>query len=316
VFGHAAVPYSSLPVESIGVRSPAGRVPDASRLGVVTLQIAQLERSLDFYLNLIGFSELEQTEEAGKRVARLGAAGSDEVMLELREKPGVHSARRSGRLGLYHFAVLLPRRADLGRFLRHVHASGASVGQSDHLYSEASYLTDPDGIEIEVYRDRPRKEWLLTPDGEIIGASEPLDLPGLAAAAGREPWTGLPEGTTIGHMHFYVGDLKLGESFYHAALGLDKVTWNFPSALFLSTGGYHHHVGLNIWAAGSPASGPDDARLLTWELRFPDPSAVEEAAGRLRSAGYRVLESGVEFLVDDPWGITLRLTSPAAITSP
>ena len=304
MFAQPTVPYSSVAPEKIGVRAPE-RLPDEARIGAVSLQVADLERSLAFYREVIGFRLLDR--DGG--LVHLGAAGSDEVLLQLNEKPGVRPAPRNGRLGLYHFAVLLPSRAHLGRFLRHAYSRGTRIGQADHLYSEATYLTDPDGIEVEVYRDRPRDEWSLAADGEIIGSTEPLDLQGLAAAAGSEPWEGLPQGTTIGHMHFFVGDLQRAEEFYHQALGFDKVTWHFPGALFLSAGGYHHHVGTNIWAAGSPPSGPDDARLLTWELRLPSPADVTSAASRLRSAGYEVREQEGAFLADDPWGITVRLTA-------
>lgn len=281
-------------------------------MGTVSLQVADLERSLEFYQGVIGFELLSTFESGGPRLAQLGATGSDQVLLELREKPGVRPAPRSGRLGIYHFAVLLPSRSDLGRFLRHAYGKGVRMGQADHLYSEATYLTDPDGIEVEVYRDRPRDEWMLAADGEIIGSTEPLDAPSVAAAAGPEVWKGLPAGTTIGHMHFFVGDLEQAERFYHAALGLDKVTWHFPGALFLSAGGYHHHVGVNTWAAGSRPSSEEDARLLTWELILPDSASVEAAAERLREAGYEVTAEDADFLADDPWGITIRLVAEAS----
>jgi catechol 2,3-dioxygenase len=310
-----AVPFSSLAPDAIGMRPAGGRIPDTTRVGRVTLQVADLVRSLRFYREVIGFRDIDLLEINGQRVARLGAAGSDEVLLELREKPGVRPAPRSGRLGIYHFAVLLPERADLARFLRHALGRGARAGQADHLYSEATYLADPDGIEIEVYRDRPRDEWMVGADGQIIGSTEPLDLPSLAAAAGDEPWQGLPAGTTIGHMHFYVGDLERAERFYHAALGLDKVNWSFPGALFLSTGGYHHHVGVNTWAAGSRPSGDDDARLLSWELVTPDAASAIAAAERLRHAGFSVVSADGSFLASDPWGITVKLTAGEAITS-
>ncbi|HEX7002681.1 MAG TPA: VOC family protein [Trueperaceae bacterium] len=286
-------------------------MPDRTHVGTVTLQVADLDRSLEFYRGVIGFRLLSR----GEGTARLGAAGSEDALLELKEKPGARPAARNARLGIYHFAVLLPSRADLGRFLRHAYASGARIGQADHLYSEATYLTDPDGIDLEVYRDRPRDEWTLAADGEIIGSTEPLDLEGVAAAAGAEPWAGLPQGTTMGHMHFFVGDLVKAEEFYHRTLGLDKVTWHFPGALFLSAGGYHHHVGANVWAAGSRPSGPDDARLLTWELRLPGPEDVAAVASRLRAAGYPVTEQDGTFLADDPWGITVSLSAEGAIAT-
>jgi len=301
------VPYSSLPAERIGIHPAGGRLPAGLRLGTVTLQVADLATSLAFYEGVLGFRRLRRRDRSNEENARaeLGAAGSEQVLLALHEKPGVRPAPPRGRLGLYHLAVLLPTRADLGRFLRHAQDLGVRVGSSDHSYSEATYLVDPDGITVEVYRDRPRKEWLVSPDGEIQTALEPLDAPGLLRAAGNAPWAGLPTGTTIGHVHFYTGSLAQAEAFYHAALGLDKVTWRLPGALFVSAGGYHHHVGLNVWAAGSPTATEHDARLLTWELLLPDAASVAEAAARLQAAGYPVQHTPAGVLAADPWGIQL-----------
>jgi catechol 2,3-dioxygenase len=192
----------------------------------VALQVAHLDRSLAFYREVIGFELLAQDEVSGHRTARLGAPASNRVLLELREKPGAHPVPRRGRLGIYHFAVLLPTRGDLGRFLQHAEALGVRIGSAEHRVSEALYLVDPDGISIEVYRDRPRDEWPYR-DGELQAPSDPLDAQDLLAAAGSGPWRGLPAGTTIGHMHFYVGDIPAAEAFYHQALGFDKtvITW-------------------------------------------------------------------------------------------
>jgi len=286
----------------------AALLPAGTRVGTVALQIADLERSLGFYETVLGFRVLDRQATAGARSARLGARGSDRVLLELHEKRGVRPVPRRGRLGIYHFAVLLPSRADLGRFLRHATRLGVHVGAADHAFSEATYLVDPDGITVEVYRDRPRGEW-PGKDGELPAVSDPLDADGLLATAGADAWEGLPAGTTIGHMHFYVGDIPAAEAFYHAALGFDKTIWTLPGALFVSAGGYHHHVGLNTWAAGSPVATDDDAKLLFWELVLPDSPTVQTAAGRLDVAGYRVTGGDGALSADDPWGITVRLVA-------
>lgn len=291
---------------SPGIDAPAFRLPGEIRLGAVALQVAELGRSLDFYGRVLGLRVIARNDTPGGRAARLGAPGDEAVLLELREKPGVRSVPRRGRLGIYHFAVLLPTRQDLGRFLRHATALGTHIGSSEHLVSEALYLVDPDGITVEVYRDRPRDEWLYR-DGEMVAGILPLDSEGVLAAAGDQPWRGPPAGTTMGHVHFYVGDLPSAEAFYHAALGFDKTAWSLPGLLFLSAGGYHHHVGLNTWAAGSPAATEDDARLLFWELRLPDRPTAEAAAASLRRAGYDVTAADGAFLARDPWGITVRL---------
>src|SRR5215468_7635984 len=131
--------------------------------------------------------------------------------------------------------------------------------------SEALYLWDPDGLGIEVYADRPREAWRIRGQ-EIFMTTERLNLEDLVLAGGGEPWSGLPLGTVIGHMHLQVSDLERAEAFYHSALGFDKIVWNFPGALFLSAGGYHHHLGANTWAAGAGESLDNEARLLEWEL--------------------------------------------------
>ncbi|PYE50546.1 VOC family protein [Deinococcus yavapaiensis] len=300
------VPYLTLPFDQVGQNPTRHALPANVQLGPVVLQIADLDASLDFYTNVIGL-HLHGREEGQARAARLGTP-EGEVLIELREKKGVKYAPHRGRLGLYHVAVLLPTRADLGRFIRHALGLGVHVGQSDHHYSEATYLKDPDGLTVEVYRDRPRDEWRVTQDGEIIGGGDLLDLGALDEAAGDAPWRGVPTGTTLGHLHFYVGDLDEAARFYHAGLGFPKVSWSaFPSALFLGAGGYHHHLGLNTWAAGSAPSGDDDARLLTWDLVLPDEATVERTARSLRAEGFSVTVTPSGLLADDPWGITVRL---------
>jgi catechol 2,3-dioxygenase len=293
---------------SSGIGTPGFRLPAEVRIGAVALQVADLDRSLGFYEKVLGFRLIAREDTPGGRSARLGAQEGERVLLELREKPGVRSVPRRGRLGIYHFAVLLPTRQDLARFLRHATALGVHIGSSDHLVSEALYLVDPDGITVEVYRDRPRGEWTYL-NGEVVAGILPLDVEDLLAAAGDQPWRGLPAGTTIGHMHFYVGEIPPAEAFYHTALGFDKIAWSMPGMLFVSAGGYHHHVGLNTWAAGSPVATDDDARLLFWELVLPDRPTTEAAAESLRRAGFGVTASDGAFLARDPWGISVRLRS-------
>jgi len=139
-------------------------------------------------------------------------------------------------------------------------------------------------------------------------ASKPLDAADVVAAANGEKWTGVPAGTVIGHVHFYVGDIGEAESFYHAGLGLDKIVWNYPGALFMSAGGYHHHVGTNTWAAGASVATDDDARLLDWELLLGREESVEDAAASIEKAGYPVDRNAGSAMATDPWGIRVRLT--------
>ena len=311
--GQPSFPYPSRTAEQIG-RHPAGyQAPAAARIGTVTLQVADLARSLAFYQGVIGFRMLPAPagSPAGQ-IAYLGAPGEERPLLVLVEKPGVRRVPERGRLGLYHHAVLLPSRADLGRLLRHARALGVHVGSSDHLYSEALYLVDPDGLTVEVYRDRPRSEWLVSPDGEIMTAIDPLDVPAVLAAAGDEPWTGLPAGTTIGHVHLYVGSIEQARPFYYEGLGLSQTLWSLPSANFLSAGGYHHHVGVNTWAAGSPVATDEDARLLHWEWLLPDAASVESVAAQLEKTGFPVTRTAAGVEATDPWDIRVRLRPDVA----
>jgi catechol 2,3-dioxygenase len=286
-----------------GIAPDGFRLPDETRLGPVHLQMSELERSLDYYQRVLGLRLLHQ--EAG--TATLAAHGEDRPLITLRERAGATPVPARGRLGLYHFAVLLPSRADLGRFLRHLAKVGERAGASDHLVSEALYLRDPDGLGIEVYADRPRSVWEA--DGrEIRMKTAPLNTPELLREAGNTPWSGMPAGTTIGHVHLHVGDLDEAAAFYHEALGFDRVVWSYPGALFLSAGGYHHHLGLNTWSAGASPAGEADAKLLEWTLELPDAPSIAAAAESLGSAGYPVERaSNGEFVTCDPWGTQLRV---------
>lgn len=281
---------------------PGFRLPAAIRLGRVRLQVADLDRSLGFYRDRIGFRVVDR----GDGIAELAAAEGP-VLLELVEREGARPVPRSGLLGIYHFALLLPGRPHLGRFVRHLARRDVRFGAADHAFSEALYLEDPDGITIEVYADRPRGEWATRPDGSLPLVSDPLDAPGLMEAGGDRDWQGVPKGAVMGHMHFFVDDLESAGRFY-GALGFEA-TITTPSALFVAAGGYHHHVGLNTWRAGAPTATPEDARLLDWELRLPGPETLHAATQSLQEAGFGVeARAGDVALARDPWGITVRLT--------
>lgn len=302
------LPYTSITRDRIGVRPPGHSLPDDTHVGRVTLQIADLERSLAFYRDVIGFDVVPHGEVAHPRSALLAAHGGPRVLVELRERPSARPIPAHGRIGIYHFAILMPNRGDLGRFLKHAIGHGVHVNAADHFYSEATYLVDPDGITIEVYRDRARREWLVNPDGELVGPSGHLNVGSVVREGGNAPYLGLPSGAAIGHMHFYVGDLARAEAFYHAALGFSKVNWTFfPGMLFVSADGYHHHVALNTFAANRAAAGDDDVKLLEWELMLPDAAAVEATVDSLRRADVAVAHADGSYVAQDPWGITVRI---------
>ena len=288
--------------QKLGIAPPGYRLPDGTRIGRVRLQVSDLDRSIAYYQKVLGLEVRERSDG----FASLGSKGDEDAILELKERQGARQVSRRGLLGLYHFAVLLPDRASLGRFVEHLSDIGAYAGMSDHLVSEAVYLTDPDGLGIEVYADRPSETWRVV-DRQLAMASNPLDVQNLIASAGGEKWDGMPARTKIGHVHFYVGDLGHAADFYHDGLGLDKIVWSYPGALFLSAGGYHHHVGVNTWAEGSPPATDEDARLIDWELVLPDKATVDEAGQSLESAGVEVTHADGFIEASDPWGIKLRI---------
>jgi catechol 2,3-dioxygenase len=288
--------------------APSGfRLPDATHLGRVRLQVADLDRSIAYYETVIGLRVLDRAGD----VATLGPHGGSNVIVELRAKPGVRPVARRGQIGLYHFAILLPDRASLGRLIAHLAAIGVHAGMSDHFVSEAIYLQDPDGLGIEVYADRPRSEWRSS-DRQLAMTTNPLDVNDVVGAGGGIAWGGAPSGTVIGHVHLYVRDLDEAAAFYHEALGLDKVVWGYPGALFMSAGGYHHHLGTNTWAAGAPLATDDDARLLDWEIVVPDAATVERAAKSLENHGADVRREGNAAIVRDPWGTSDRVVHATA----
>lgn len=270
------------------INAPDGiRLPDATTVGHVHLQVSDLGRSLDYYETVLGLHRHTRAEGT----ALLGAADG-RLLVVLHEKPGIRPAPRRGAYGLYHFAILLPDRASLGRFSAHLNRLNVPVGMADHLVSEALYLTDPDGLGIEVYADRPRTSWKFRgtgPGAELAMTSDPLDIQSVIAAGGHVPWNGMPEGTTMGHLHLHVGSLEAAEAFYHRELGFDKTVWSYPGALFLSAGGYHHHLAVNTWSPG-PSAKEDEARLSEWTLHVPDVT---------------------ERTMTDPWGTVVRIQPPA-----
>ena len=294
---------ASRTASSYGIRPPAYRLPDATAVGRVRVQVADLGRSIAFYESVLGFS----VTSVGPAEASITPRGSAETLIELVERPGASSVPPRGRLGLFHLAILLPDRAALGRLIPHLVSSGVHPGASDHLVSEALYLSDPDGLGIEVYADRPRARWQSS-DRQLVMSTMPLNFDDVVAAAGGERWAGMPAGTRMGHVHLHVGDIDQAAAFYHEALGLDKTAWSYPNALFLSAGGYHHHLGVNTWA-GPQARPPEEgeAQLLEWELVLPTDADVAAARGSLEAAGHDVDAHSGGALVRDPWATALGL---------
>lgn len=285
-----------------GVAPPGYRLPDAAHVAGVRLQVSDLQRSVEYYERVLGLRVHHSTGDT----ASLGPNGDAAVLVTVQAARGIRPARR-GAFGLYHFAVLLPDRPALGRFAAHLSSLGVRAGMADHLVSEALYLSDPDGLGIEVYADRPRSAWQHR-GGELAMATDPLDISDVIAAAAGAAWEGAPSGTIMGHVHLHVGSLEEAEVFYHQAIGFDKMVWSYPGALFLAAGGYHHHLGTNIWSPG-PAPAPDQAQLLEWELRVPSAADVAAAQRSVREAGFEVQDGSPGIIVADPWHTRVRITA-------
>lgn len=278
------------------------RIHPETEVGHLALTVADLDGSVDFYASEIGFEVLHRDVSS----ATLGIAGLP--MLVLTEEKGANPAP-SHATGLYHFAILLPTRADLGRWLRHWLDLGyPMVAQADHAVSEALYLADPDGNGIEIYADRPRETWRWIGD-HVHMTTLPLDVEDLLAETERqnEPWTGLPVGTRIGHIHLQIADIRAAERFYRDLLGFDVVA-RMPGALFVSAGGYHHHIGLNNWQSQGGTAAPEgSAGLRFFTLELPHEEARAAVLNRLRSANVPVTETPDGILVRDPWGNSILL---------
>jgi catechol 2,3-dioxygenase len=283
-----------------GIAPPVHRLPAATRVGGVHLLVSELGRSRAFYEQVLGLRAL--AVEAGK--VSFGAHGDDRTLVTLQTRPGVTGAPRGG-FGLFHFALLLPDRAALGRFASHLSTQQVRLGMADHLVSEALYLSDPDGLGIEVYADRPRHTWRHH-ERQLAMGTDPLDIASVIAAAGGAAWDGAPFGTTIGHVHLHVGSLADAEAFYHRALGLDKMVWSYPGALFLAAGGYHHQLGTNTWSPG-PAPSADRAQLVEWELIVPSAADAAAVDRSLRADGYVVERAAGGVTTPDPWGTRVRI---------
>lgn len=273
-------------------------------IGAVHLTSASLERALGFYREVLGFQLLREQSPT----ATLTADGVTPLLV-LTEKPGARP-KPPRSTGLYHFAILVPDRRHLARSLRRLVELRYPIdGASDHLVSEALYLSDPDGNGIEIYADRPRAEWPYH-NGQLQMATDPLDLPRLLAALQPDepPWTDLHPQTRIGHIHLHVADLPVAERFYHGVLGFDLVTRYGPGALFVSAGGYHHHIGLNTWAGiGAPPPPPDAVGLHFFTVVLPDAAAMERMISHLETSGVAFARQTDGVRLHDPSGNGIQL---------
>lgn len=278
-------------------------IDPAATVGMVTLKAADLSQLAEYYTQVIGLQPLAQDE--GRWL--LGAG--ERPILALEAAPG--APRPPARAtGLYHTAILFPSRRALAVKVTQLAGLGLRLGEADHLVSEAFYLSDPEGNGLELYHDRPAYEWTWQ-NGRVLMASEPIDWPSfLAEVAEDDPALGqlaAPEGTRLGHVHLKVSDLDLAERFYHQLLGFD-ITARLPGALFVSAGGYHHHIGMNTWESRGGPPAPESSRGLgEFSLWLPNPAEVERLARRAEAAGVPVEPQGQAAVLRDPFQNRVRL---------
>jgi catechol 2,3-dioxygenase len=280
---------------------PGARLSAATRLGAVHLIVTDLDRSIGFYERSIGL----RVDGRDERSARLGAGGEDLVVLhEDRDAPapGAHA-------GIYHLALLHPSRTELARAAARLARTRTTItGASDHGFSEAIYLSDPDGIGIELYADRLRAEWPPLDRIDRI-APQPLDLDGLLRSADTGASDdGADAALVVGHVHLHVGDIEAARRFYGEVIGFDERIV-LPNAVFLAAGGYHHHLAFNLWRGSAVPPAPRGAIGLDhWTILVAGTEELAGMAERARRAGVEVEEgSGPELSLRGPDGIALRV---------
>lgn len=271
------------------------RLPDGFRLGPAALRVSDAGRALDFYVNKVGLALRSRTDTT----ALLGTREEDVLRLDF--TPGLRP-RDYKETGLYHVAILLPDRSSLGAAIARLAASNIKLGAADHLVSEAIYIWDPDNNGIEIYRDRPRSEWTWR-DNQVQMANRPLDFQGLLAEPNVEKLATQPmaSGTRVGHVHLEVDDLTKARKFYGDIVGFAP-TATLPGAQFLAAGGYHHHLGTNVWESrNGPPPSPDTAGLSLITFEMPDEASMQALKTRFKAAGVETKsrENGFDFL--DPW---------------
>jgi catechol 2,3-dioxygenase len=271
---------------------------DRSHLVVTDLPLVS-----GFYQKMLGLGVIEKT--ASGEVLGVGSV----PLLTLTTDSNVKRAPQTAA-GLFHTAFLMPDRTELARWLRHAAHNNVSLdGASDHLVSEAIYLSDPEGNGIEIYADRPHEVWKFQQDGMVEMATLRLDLQALYESAPQDQWDGMAEGSAIGHIHLQVGNIPEADAFYRDVLGL-KLMARYPGASFFATGSYHHHVAANIWnSRGAGARTDGMTGLSDYTLRFNDRDALDKAVEELDALEIRSEKRDGGVSLKDPWGIGLTLTA-------
>ena len=281
----------------------------AVEVGTVTFKVANLARSLKFYTQVIGLEVFKQDEHS----AVLGAG--DRPILLLEEVPGATRLARNVT-GLYHAAILFPTRHALAVKIRQLVSLSYPFGYGDHLVSEAFYLDDPDANGLELYWDRPRSTWKWI-NGQVQMASDPVDMESLfGELLPNDPALNnpaVPAGTKLGHMHLRIGNVGKARAFYQGVLGFDLVV-QMPTALFLSAGGYHHHLGMNVWESNGGKPTPENsAGLREFSISLPDQAEFDRLVAQIEAAGIAVERAGESALVLDPFQTRIKLVLASSL---
>jgi catechol 2,3-dioxygenase len=293
----------------------ANPIAASTTLGAVTLTVSDLSRARDFYERVLGLVAIDPSGH-GTREGEVALGTADGRPLVGLRGDRSALARDPRAPGLFHLALLYPTRGDLAdALLRLAQARWPLSGASDHLVGEALYLSDPDGNGIELYRDRPRSQWPYDPSGALQMDTLALDLDDLLAEADQTtaPPAHLPAGTAMGHVHLQVSDVRAAEALYHGVLGFDVTVRSYPGALFVSAGGYHHHLGLNTWnSRGAAPATPGSVGLSRYEIVVPDGDELERLRRQLLAAGVPTDTTASDdgaLLVADPFANAISLRS-------
>jgi catechol 2,3-dioxygenase len=270
-------------------------LPSQITISEIELTIQDLNRSIEFYTQVIGFSVRTRNQHS----AELGTETS--TLVRVIENPKAQKTR--GTTGLYHFAILVPQRRVLAKSLTNIIETQTPVqGFADHGVSEAIYLPDPDGNGIEIYRDRPYQEWPFN-NGELRMVTDPLDVENLLSEINGNNGQRfkLPGKTKIGHMHLHVRDIPEAVSFYQDVLGFDLKQRYGPSAAFLAAGNYHHHIGINTWAGVGALPSPEGSiGLRSFTISLPTSKDLDTLEGQIQQAGKKGIQVNDGFIIRDP----------------
>ncbi len=280
------------------------KIPDSAIIQSIDLRVRDLTTSLEFYINQLGFREIERTDKE----VYISSDGKYPYMFKLTENSNA-PVRIKGTAGLYHIAVLFPNRKELARvFMRLFRNNIKFQGFSDHLVSEAIYLSDPDGNGIEIYADRPRNTWIWKND-EVVMDSLPLDLSVITNELDNgEVWNGIHPDTKLGHIHLNISDLRRAEEFYNELLGFSISNYSYPGAKFFSAGGYHHHIAGNTWTTNKKLLRDERSLGMTsFTIKLSEKEYLNKLTENLSDTGFSVKETNGELWLKDSDGISIKI---------